>query len=57
MKFENIGHYKMVSLNFAKNLQGCYFGVGGPKNFKHLADSSLIVAVKIFYCRVYSYVV
>ena len=42
--------------NFAKILQGRHFVVGGPNNFKLLADISFLrAAFKILYCRVYSY--
>ena len=47
--------------NFAKILQGRYFVVGGPKNFKLLADSSfdsslqniVLPSLLLFLCAVY----
>ena len=42
LDFAHIMHFHLTSqnVNFAKNLQGRHFVVGGPKIFKLLSDSS-----------------
>ena len=66
MKFENIDHYKMASVqkcykNLVKIFQGRYFVVSEPKNLKLLADVSfsghfqniVLPSLLLFLCACY----